>query len=421
MIFYYLLVVLMPFTNPPYISRVVSGEIAFKLLGAICALYACAYLLLQGRLPRYFRARQARWFLLLYVIACLSYLFLGLAQNILLSPFMVYSSFLLLLFVTLSIVDSLARLKWVLFSANAALALGSVRVIMEWLQFRSVYAGYRAGMSVGDSNYFATSAVLCLPFAFLMVLNAEEQWEKLFFAGCLGISLLGVTVCASRGGFLGLTAASLFLVARSANRIRNWILISVVVLPLALFLPISPLQRLLHPSRSDNEAKQARLDAWQAGMEMIRTHPWIGVGLGNFKPLMPRFADPHSRIDTIAHNTYLEVAAELGLPTLLVFLAIPFFSYRSLERVIKRKRRPGREFPYYAALGLQAGLVGYLVGAFFLSAEYQKLFWLVIMLSMCLPYLRPVVAAGHFEALSMADDPLFESRGEYEILHSGHP
>jgi O-antigen ligase len=240
---------------------------------------------------------------------------------------------------------------------------------------------------VGDGNYFTTSAVLCLPFALLAVLHCKKRWKRLIYAGFLGVSLLGVTVCASRGGFLALTAALLFLVARSPHRVRNLVLISVVLLPLALFLPTSPLRRLLRPSRIDASNSHSRIMAWKAGMRMIADHPVLGVGLGRFKPLMPQYADKGTTTDTIAHNTYIEVAAELGLPSLLVFLAIPFFSYRSLEKARQRAEIAGREFPYYAALGLQAGLVGYMVGAFFLSAEYQKLFWLAIMLSMCLPSL----------------------------------
>jgi putative inorganic carbon (HCO3(-)) transporter len=387
MIVFYFLILLMPFASPPILSRIMPGEAAFKVVGAICLLYAIAHLALRGEIPRYFRTRQARWFLALYLIAGLSSLSTVVGYGFFSSAFKIYTSFLILFFLTLSLVDSLPRFRWVLFSASAAVALGSVRVVQEWLQFRTIHATYRAGDSVGDGNYFATSAVLFLPFLFLAVLNCKTRWKRLFYACCLAVSLLGVTVCASRGGFLALAAAMLFLIARSPHRVRNLLLISAVVLPLALFLPISPLHRLLHPSRSDRNASQYRLMAWKAGARMIADHPLLGVGLGRFKPLMPQYADPGTPIDTMAHNTYIEVAAELGLPTLVVFLAIPFFSYRSLEKARQRAEVAGREFPYYAALGLQAGLVGYMVGAFFLSAEYQKLFWLSLLLSMCLPRL----------------------------------
>jgi O-antigen ligase len=381
MIFFYILASMATFLHTPILSKFLPDSITFKALGGMCIVYAIFRCWSRSTTPRFFYSRQSRLFLLLYVIAFASCLMEGSFWT-----FLVYTDFMLLLFVTLCVVDSLRRLSWVLFSAVAGLAYGSVHVIAEWVHSR----GYRAGLSVGDGNYFATSAVLCLPFVFLAVLHCEKRWKRLFYGGCLGVSVLGITLCASRGGFLALAAALLFLVARSPHRARNLLLISVVVLPLALFLPVSPLHRLLYPNRIDKSNSQNRIWAWKAGARMIADHPLLGVGLGRFKPLMPQYADKGTTTDTIAHNTYIEVAAELGLPTLLVFLGIPFFSYRSLEKARRQAQSFGRQFAHDAALGLQAGLVGYMVGAFFLSAEYQKLFWLVIMLSMSLPRLvRP--------------------------------
>jgi O-antigen ligase len=382
MIFFYVLASMATFLHAPFLSRFLPDSIAFKALGAICFVYAVFYWRSGSTAPRFFESWQSRLLLLFYVIASAS---CAMGGNP--SPWFIYTDFMLLFFVTVCVVDSLRRLSWVLFSALAGLAYGSVHVVVEWVHFHNIYSNYRAGLSVGDGNYFATSAVLCLPFALLAVLHGKKLRVRLLYGGCLVVSLLGVTVCASRGGFLALAAGLLYLVARSPHRARNLLLISAAVLPLGLFLPVSPLHRLLHPSRGDVKTSRYRLMAWKAGARMVSSHPLLGVGLGNFKPLMPQYADPGTPIDSMAHNTYIEVAAELGLPTLVVFLGIPFFSYRSLEKARRRARIVGREFPYYAASGLQAGLVGYMVGAFFLSAEYQKLFWLAIMLSMCLPRL----------------------------------
>ena len=120
---------------------------------------------------------------------------------------------------------------------------------------------------------------------------------------------------------------------------------------------------------------------------MVKAHPLVGVGLGNFNELMPRYADPGVTHENIAHNSYLEVAAEMGIPQCMIFLAMLFFSYRSFSQVRRKVQQSGPKLVYETALGLQAGLLGHAVAALTFSAEYQKLFWLVLYLSMCLPAL----------------------------------
>lgn len=385
MILFYFLVSVMPFLDPPLLHHL-TGDATFKLLGALCALYAVLYLSRRKVFPGYFATWQSRFIVLFYMIAALSF-FTKSRQPITESPLVTCTSFMILFFVTLSVVDSLQRLRWVLLSASAAVAFGSIFVILEWIRFRNVYPDFRPGWSVGDSNYFAVSAVLCLPFIFVRLLSGEVRWEKLFYMGTLVTTLVALTLCASRGGFLGFVAAFLVFAWRSRRRLRSLAIISLLLLVPTLALPNSPIRRLVQPTRSDRESSGNRVAAWKAGLRMVEAHPLAGVGLGNFKELMPRYADPGVRTDTIGHNAYLEVAAEMGIPQLLIFLGIVFFSYRSFEQARRKVQHSGPKLLSEAALGLEAGLVGYAVGALTISAEYQKLFWLVLCLSMCLPAL----------------------------------
>jgi O-antigen ligase len=386
MIIFYILVMLMPFANPPFLSRIVSDTVAFKMLGAACVPYSVFHLAVRGNVSPYLRTWQARLFGLLYVLATASFFSKGLRFNVTSSPWMIYTSFVLLFFIVLSIVDTLPRVRWVLLCANTAVALGSLRLMEEWWHFRRIDLSYRAGVSVGDNNYFSTTAALCLPCAFLMALHSDKRWEKLLCGSCLAFSLIGVTLCGSRGGTLAMIAAFLHVVARSRRRARNLILVSVAVVPLMIFLPSSPLRRVLHPVPGDQTSVEYHIIAWKAGLRMIRNHPLFGIGLGNFRPMMHWYAPPGTTVSTVGHNTFLEVAAELGLPALAVFVGILILTYRSLGASARRARIARDKMMYFATLGLQAGFVGYLVGACFISAEYTKLFWLVIFLSICVAH-----------------------------------
>jgi O-antigen ligase len=391
MIFLYLLIFVMPLTNHPLWSRTLGDLTVFKYLGGACVFYAVFHLTVRQVPLAFLRTWQARFFIILCIVASWSYFTKALQKNLEYSPIFSYLSFLLLFIITISVVDSIERLRRVLMVTVGSVAFGSLYVIREWQ--KSGYAEGRPGWIVGDSNVFAITAVVCLPLAFYLMLGQRPRWERSFYAGSLLVTLVAVLLGASRGGCLGLLAGFLFAVLRSRRRGRNLALASILLVPASLFLPSSPIQRFLHPTWVDKASIESRNIAWHGGISMIASHPLLGVGLGNYKPLVTQYEAPGEDVKSIAHNTYIEIGAELGLPALLMFLAILVSTYRSLERVRRQAARSGPRLLELAALGIEGGLVGYCVGAFFLSAEYQKFFWLVIFLSMCLPVLvRPVSA-----------------------------
>jgi O-antigen ligase len=385
MILFYFLVAIMPLTDHRIWSQLVGELTAFKYVGAACILYALVRLTTRRTIPTYFRTSQACLLIVLYVIAVGSYLTKSLPVQFELSPLMSYTSFILLFVVTLSVVDSLRRLRWVMLVAIGSVAFASLYMIREWQHYHNLYEGFRPGWVVGDPNYFTISALLTLPLAFHLMLGSRRPWERVFCAGCLLVTVLAVTLGASRGGFLGLVVAFLFVLWHSHARLRNLAMVGALVLPLSFILPISPLGRLLHPSNVDKGAEDSRTAVWQAGLRMMEAHPIAGIGLGNFKPLVQGYERGDAAVESIGHNAYLEIGAEMGLPALFVFFGILFSSYLTLGRVRAYAFRARQPFVWQAALGLQAGLVGAAVAIFFVSGQYQKLLWLAIFLSMCMP------------------------------------
>jgi O-antigen ligase len=141
----------------------------------------------------------------------------------------------------------------------------------------------------------------------------------------------------------------------------------------------------MSPSSGDREATEYRTAAWQAGLAMFQSQPITGVGPGNFRPLFSSFNSTSGTPSQVAHNTYIEVAAELGLPGVLLFIAMLMSVLRHLSSV--RRSAASRLDPslLHIARGLELGLVAFITAAFFVSAQYQKLFWLLISLAAVLP------------------------------------
>jgi O-antigen ligase len=398
MIVFYFLVTQFPLDQDPTWGKFVGVATLIKYLGLLCVLYAILHIVIRRSQPPYLTTMQARLFLVYLLLTSASYWFMGPEFSLRSSPFLSLLSIGFLFFVVLSIVDTVPRLRWTLLAAVASMGWASLIVGREWMRDPM----WRPGSIAGDANYFALDACFILPIAFLFVWRSRVPWERIFAFGCLVATIASTTLGASRGGFIAIGAAFLWLVWHSPRRLLNAIAIIILVVPPILLLPSSPVRRLIHPTYSDVNGEVNRRIAWKAGLRMVARHPLMGIGLGEFKPQMDNYAEPGVSFSSVAHNTYLEVAAETGLPNFLVFVAILLFTYRSLGRVRRRASDSGPPLLYLAATGMQAGFAGYLVGAFFLSSEYLKLFWLWIFLSMVLPSFLPVRVGEQQKKCEMA-------------------
>jgi O-antigen ligase len=399
MFFYYWLVWILPLMEHPIWGSRIGSFTVFEYIGVVCLVYACSHIVARGVFPPLLSTWETRSVLLLFLIVLFSALIKG--RRLDNGPLITYTSSILLIVISTSVVDTLPRLRWTALTLIGSYGFGSLYVIREWQQGHNLFSNFRPhGWIVGDANYFSTTAIFAIVLAFYYIHGKGPPWEKAYCIVCLLLTILAVTFGASRGAFLGLVVAALFLVWHTKRRVRNLVLMSVLVLPLSLALPISPLHRFLEPRGSEYESTQFHLEAWKAGLHMIQAHPIAGVGLGKFKALMPLYMSvtPGTpvNVDTMAHNMFIEVAAELGLPALLVFLGIFWFTYRTLGRL--RRSSSTHLLIRETAAALQAGLVGFAVAGSFVSAEYAKTSWMGFALMFCLlPLARSHKLARHVE------------------------
>jgi O-antigen ligase len=178
------------------------------------------------------------------------------------------------------------------------------------------------------------------------------------------------------------------MVWRSQKPKRNVVLLIVTIVPLMLVAPSSPLQRVLNPGHHENYAANERLLLASAGLNMLKAYPWTGVGAGNFKAFVRQFGEVNE--DHVAHNTYVSLLAEMGIPGFLLFMAVVVATFWSLERVRRRTKLDGPALVHQTASALQVGFLAYLVAVSFLSAEAHKLYWLMVFIVIVLVELQAV-------------------------------
>lgn len=80
----------------------------------------------------------------------------------------------------------------------------------------------------------------------------------------------------------------------------------------------------------------ARLLTILFAMSYIYQHPLMGIGIGNYKYVQPGVdADAAGASFATAHNTYLELGVELGLPGLIIFICILCSFIRQAAALVK--------------------------------------------------------------------------------------
>lgn len=386
MILFYLLILIMPLENHPIWEHHFGPLTVIKYIGLGCCVAAAFYLpARKGGVPQFLGTWQARLFVLLLFIAIVSYATKGYNERSSFeNPLTMYISFLLLYFITITLVDSPRRLRNVLLVAIGSVGFASLYVIREW-QRSGFSSEFRPGWVVGDANYFTVSVAACIPIAIYLFIVSRRKGERWYCFACIVPSLFAAWLGASRGGFIALTLSSIWLFWHTRYRWKFIAILALLAVPVLAVSSNSPVRRLFEPTKFDRASSENHWLVLKAGIRMTLANPLFGVGLGQFRRQVLNYADPQLRHAFIAHDAYIEVSSEMGIPALLIYIAMLGFCFTSLSRSHKIAALRGITSLEEAAVGVEAGLIGSSTAVLFVSGEDTKLYWLMIFLSMTLP------------------------------------
>jgi putative inorganic carbon (HCO3(-)) transporter len=160
------------------------------------------------------------------------------------------------------------------------------------------------------------------------LLNTEHwKLDTALVLGALLFSLVTLALTQSRGGILG-TLAGLFVVAVWRERRLAWVIgaggLAFVAL-IALGYGNALLDFVLQMD-ARNATLASRLEVWQRGLMMVRDFPYTGIGIGTYNPIAhlmyPFFIAAPDEVVPHAHNQFLQVAVDLGIPGLLAYIGL---------------------------------------------------------------------------------------------------
>jgi len=235
----------------------------------------------------------------------------------------------------------------------------------------------RTGALVQNPNELAFTLTTMLTLAIMTFLRARSLLVRTLVLALAAADLFFIMATLSRSGFISLCVVLAFLVFKLTSNVRAVAVILVLVLCGALMVPDALFERF---GKIDQVRDVDRFQIMRVGLAMSMDHPLLGVGLGNYVPVFSSYNVSNMKREAPAHNMYLDLAAQMGIPALLLYLTVLAITWRGLWRMESRMRAEGRtrSFPFLLNLAIQAFFVNLMV--FGLSGDVEFDYGAFIML-----------------------------------------
>jgi O-antigen ligase len=189
----------------------------------------------------------------------------------------------------------------------------------------------------------------------------------------------------SRGAFLAAPATGLYYLTimyrpnfRRLLVVATTVAIVLALAPTPVFERFNLIPRGLHDAtlHADSSAR-TRLLYLSIGLEMGRDHPLTGVGIGQFNKYIMSYGNLSDIPAESAHNMYVQMFAEGGIPGIALFLALLAMSLFT-ARCSHDPRWMGTPMMSAAARGAELALVAFSIAGFFDSSGHAKVAWIMM-------------------------------------------
>lgn len=221
-----------------------------------------------------------------------------------------------------------------------------------WYLYASASFGAATGF-FANANHMATLLIVCLPFLAAVVGSAGRTSAQRYsgaVAACAGaaiVILVGIVLNRSLAGYLlfvPVFAASASIALPMRSRVRRW---TIALAGLCVIGALGALEASsIRPNGFGQEAAtsvNSREDILKTASAAARDFLPLGSGLGTFRAVYDLYENPQQVTTTYvihAHNDYLEIALEMGIPgvvLLILFLLwwgwVAWAAWRSADRV----------------------------------------------------------------------------------------
>jgi hypothetical protein len=266
------------------------------------------------------------------------------------------------------LITTFDRLRRIIFIQAISVVVACVAALIKGRGVDRL-AGVLGGI-YSNPNDLAFAIVLALPFALAFMVTSKSAFAKVAWLGGMLIMLFTIFMTASRAGFINLCisgAVTLYFFAVKGKRPQ--LLVGTVLAAVLIAGTVGgKLYDRFEALSGDSTTEKSAYGSFQdrkflmfRALDAIESYPIFGIGVHNFPT--------YSGIWRDVHMTYLQVAAEGGIPVLIIYLMYFRRGFQDLKVLRKRTDLDPNTTLFVGAL--TSSLVGFIIGALFAPEAYQ--------------------------------------------------
>jgi len=256
---------------------------------------------------------------------------------------------------------------------------------INWISFGEG----RVYSTMGNPDYMAAQFSILIPFLIVLLISPVKNTYKILLTLFLFLMLMLIIVSHGRGAWLGFIVSLIYMFIMFAifygkeffikyklffTSIIVFIIFLIIIFSIPNPLNKNSIIKRIKELNLENDAVVVRLFYWESALQMIKSNPFLGVGIGGFSlnssfyqrkvfdrwekshPALARKVAPH--VELYTHNDYLQTLAETGILGFGVYL-LCFFSIlvMSFSKAIKEQNILYKNL----LLGITGSIIAFLI------------------------------------------------------------
>jgi putative inorganic carbon (hco3(-)) transporter len=269
---------------------------------------------------------------------------------------------------------------------HVLIAAATLMAVYGLMQSMTKGASFRVHGTMSIYMTFAGILMLIALVVLAQVLFRPRSRLSYVLVGSLVLLTAALVMTHTRGAWMGFAAGVVLILGFRQKRL--FLALPVVAVVIFLAAPEAVRQRISSIVDPQDVTARERLYMWGSGLQILRDHPWTGVGMEGVKRVYRTYKHPDAVRDQRAHlhSNPIQIAAERGLAGLVCWLWI-WIAFYAHAWTIFRRLGPDDRLAMALVIGSLASVTGFHVFGLFEYTFGDSEVVALVYFIMALPYI----------------------------------